>query len=82
MAKWVTFYWSMIQGVQNLVEHKDQETAREYFLKHCFKYFDGFKKPPDFDRNFELPYSYGFPHRRFYGMTRYKFHKMFLEGKD
>lgn len=42
MAKWVTFYWSIMNGTVDLVEHKDKETAREYFLNHYKKYFEYF----------------------------------------
>lgn len=75
MAKWVTFYWSIMNGNVDLVEHKDKKTAREYFLDHYKKYFaldTGMKK------DCKLPTSYGYSHRRFYVMTKREY-KIFLE---
>lgn len=75
MANWVTFYWSMMGGIEDVVEHRNKENAKEYFQKHCLDYF---QKPPGFNKKqISLPYSFGFPHRKFYGMTKYKFQKLF-----
>lgn len=79
MAKWVTFYWSMLGGVEDVVEHSDKETARNYFLKHCFRYF---QKTPFFDKkSVKLPYSYGFAHRKYYAMTKNSYQKLWGSEK-
>lgn len=70
MAKWVTFYWSIMNGTVDLVEHKDKETAREYFFNHYKKYFEYFDLNTDMKKNCKLPTSYGYSHRRFYAMTK------------
>lgn len=39
MAKWVTFYYSIVGGVKDLKLHKDKASAEEYFIKNHRKYF-------------------------------------------
>lgn len=74
MAKWVTFYYGITDGgVRDLVEHNDKASAEEYFIKNYRKYFtlNGDLK------KIKLPMSYGYPHRKFYVMTKYKYEKYF-----
>lgn len=78
MAKWVTFYYGIIDGgLRDLVEHKDKASAEKYFIQNYKKYFalSGNLK------NFKLPMSYGYPHRKFYVMTKHKYEKYFCGGK-
>ena len=73
MAKWVTFYYGITDGVRDLVEHKDKASAEEYFIKNHRKYFSNNTEL----KNIKLPMSYGYPHRKFYVMTKYKYEKYF-----
>lgn len=75
MAEWVTFHWSLMNGVSNLIIHKDKETATEYFKEHYRQYFEINQK-----QEVKLPMSYGYPHRRFYGISKHKFDKEFQGG--
>lgn len=75
MAKWVTFYYGVYQGLKDYKEHRNRESAEEYFLGNYNKYFSLNSEL----RNFKAPYSYGFPDRKFYVMTKYKFDKLFGE---
>lgn len=73
MAVWVTFYYGMMEGIKDYKEHKNKEEAGSYFKANYSKYFQ-------FDtglRNIEPPCSYGYPHRKYYVMTKYKFDKRF-----
>lgn len=75
MAKWVTFYYNVLMSqIQDYKEHKNRKDAEEYYLANYKKYFELNK---DIKDDFELPYVYGFPTRKFCGMTKYKFNKTF-----
>lgn len=76
MAKWVTFYWSIMNGNVDLVEHKDKKTAREYFLNHYKKYF---ALDTGMEKDCKLPTSYGYSHRRFYVMTKREYENFFVK---
>lgn len=78
MAKWVTFYYDLMSGIHDLVEHKNKEDATEYFKKHYRGHFQ-------LNRSIkiELPMSYGYPHRKYIGMSKRKFENEFLkEGEQ
>lgn len=79
MAKWVTFYWSIMNGNVDLVEHKDKKTAREYFLNHYKKYF---ALNIVMKKDCKLPTSYGYSHRRFYVMTKREYKIFFGKFPD
>ena len=77
MAKWVTFYDDVFRGVQDYVEHPDREAATKYFKAHYRQYFELSTK-----NDVKLPMSYGYPHRRFYGITLRQFQKMWGAKKE
>lgn len=82
MAKWVTFYYNVLMnGIEDYKEHKNRKLAEEYYLANYKKYF---RLNKDIEKDFKLPYVYGYPTRKFCGMTKYKFDKMFEidEKKD
>ena len=60
--RWVTYYYSVLRGIEDFEIHKDKKTATRYFNKH-FK--DYFQVNTPFSAN--LPCTYGFVHRMFVG---------------
>lgn len=75
MAKRVTFYYGIAAGLRDYKEHKNKDEAEKYFRATYRNYFSlntGIK-------NLKPPCSYGYPHRKYYVMTKYKFNKMFGE---
>lgn len=73
MAIWVTFYYGIMEGIRDYKEHRNKEEAEKYYRENYKKYFslnNGLG-------NFQPPYSYGYPHRKYYVMTKYKFNKNF-----
>lgn len=71
--KWVTFYHDVMSDkIYDFVEHKDKASATEYFKKHYKKYFQLRTKI-----KVELPMTYGFPFRKYVGMTLRSFKKQF-----
>lgn len=75
--KWVTFYYDAMRGgVYDFVEHEDKAQATEYFKKHYKKYFQLRTKI-----KVELPMTYGFPFRKYVGITLASFKKQFGEVK-
>ena len=75
MAVWVTFYYVIAAGLRDYKEHKNKDEAEKYFRATYRNYFSlntGIK-------NLKPPCSYGYPHRKYYVMTKYKFNKMFGE---
>ena len=78
MAVWVTFYYGMMEGLRDYKEHKNKEEAESYFRANYRKYFSidtGIK-------NVKPPCSYGYPHRKYYCMTKYRFNKRFGGDND
>lgn len=75
MAKWVTFYYSILDGLKDIVVHPNREDAEKYFLENYKKYFN-LKTPL---KNFKLPYKYGFGHRVYYVISKNKFEKQFFK---
>lgn len=73
MAVWVTFYYGVMKGIRDYKEHKNKEEAEKHFMATYRNYFSlntGIK-------NLKPPYSYGYPHRKYYLITKYKFNKRF-----
>lgn len=70
MAKWVTFYEDIFSGVHNLKIHENKELATEYFKQNYRNYFELSNKI-----DVKLPMSYGYPHRKFKGMSKAMFEK-------
>ena len=72
--RYVTFYFdSLRQKASDLEIHADKETALKFFNKNCKKYFSvntGWKAD-------KMPASYGYPLRRFIGMSASAFRKEF-----
>ena len=73
MAKWVTFYYDVMSDkVYDFVEHKDKASATKHFKKHYKDYFQLAT-----DTQIELPMTYGFPFRKYAGITLRSFEKQF-----
>ena len=70
--KWVTYYDSIMGGVQDVVVHDDRDSATRYFKRH---YKDYFELNTPF--NVKLPCKYGFYHRAFYGVTKKAYEERF-----
>lgn len=80
MSKWVTFHWHIVYGINDLKIHADKETALKYFNANCNKYFEintRFKAKT-------LPATYGYPMRKFVGMSKPMFEKKYgkIGGAD
>ncbi len=79
MSRWVTFYYDMLrEHVLDLKIHEDREKALEYFNKHCKSYFElntRFKAD-------KLPASYGYPLRKYWGISAQAFKKKFGISAD
>lgn len=75
MAKWVTFYYDILNSqIKDYEEHKNRQEAEEYYLNNYRRYF---ALNRELKKNFKLPFFYGYPTRKYCGMTKYKFDKMF-----
>lgn len=73
--RWVTFYKDHLQDrIIDYQEHKDKATAERYFRANYRKYFSIAPKVV-----VRLPMSYGFPLRKFYGVSIREFHKYYEE---
>ncbi len=75
MSRWVTFYEDIFNGVSDVKIHKDKESATEHFKNNYWRYFQLSKKI-----DVKLPMSYGYPHRRFRGMSITSFNKVIKAG--
>lgn len=63
--KYVTFHWHIVGGISDYKEHENKEEALKYFNRNAYRYFEtGMKTKID-----KFPASYGFPHRKFMGMS-------------
>ena len=72
--RWVTFYYDLFNNkVYDLKAHDNKEDALDYFNKHCKDYF---QLNTQFKAH-KLPASYGYPMRKFYGVSARAFKKMF-----
>lgn len=72
--RYATFYYNIITDqVSDLKVHSNKETALKFFNTNCKQYFQNnanWKAP-------KLPATYGFPHRKYYGISARAFKKMF-----
>lgn len=75
MSKWVTFYTDIFGTVADLTVHDNKEDATKFFKKNYKRYFE-----LAMDIEIKLPMSYGYPHRKFIGMSKLKFEKLY--GKN
>ena len=74
MSRWVTFHYDIIRGhVSYLKVHPDKETALKYFNQHCKSHFQLYTK---FKAD-KLPASYGYPLRKYWGISAPAFKKQF-----
>lgn len=78
MSKWVTFHWSIIDGVSCLKVHDNKEIALKYFNSVCGNYFE-IKTRFKADK---LPASYGYPTRKFIGMSKPMFEKRYMKARE
>lgn len=69
--RYVTFYYSILGGLRDKVVHSDMPTALRHFKRHFRDYF---QLNTPFNPT-SLPASYGFAHRRFYGMSIREYNK-------
>lgn len=70
--RWVTYYYSAMNGVFDLKIRKDKETATRFFKRNYSRYFDSCGRTL-----VKLPMTYGFLHRNFVGQTIVAFKKRF-----
>ena len=79
MSRWVTFYYDQLRDkVSDIVVHSDKDNALKYFNKHCKDYFQinsRFKAD-------KLPATYGYPLRKYYGISVLAFKKLFDTSVD
>lgn len=79
MSRWVTFHYDRIRNhVSSLVVHNSKEEALKYFNLHAKDFFqNNVRWKAD-----KLPASYGFPMRKFYGISAAAFKKEFEISVD
>lgn len=74
MSRWVTFHYDMLQEhISDLMVHPDRETALKHFNQHCKSHFQlntRFKAD-------KLPASYGYPLRKYWGISAQAFKEKF-----
>lgn len=72
--RYVTFYYDLLrEQVSDLKVHEDKEKALKHFNSECYKWFElGTKFKAD-----KLPATYGYPMRKYYGVSARGFKKMF-----
>lgn len=72
--RYVTFYYDLLrENVSDLKIHEDKEKALKHFNSECNKWFElntKFKAE-------KLPATYGYPLRKYYGISARTFKKMF-----
>ena len=77
--RWVTFYYDLLrEQVSDLKVHKNKEVALKHFRINCKNYFQlntSFKAD-------KLPATYGYPMRKYYGVSARTFKKMFDVSVD
>ena len=79
MRGWVIFHYDMIcDKVSGLEFYKTKEEALKHFNIECKRWFEVNTK---FKAD-NLPASYGYPMRKFYGMSTIAFKKMFGIGVE
>jgi hypothetical protein len=77
--RYVTFFYDAIRNhVSDLRVHDDKEKALKHFNSESHRYFElGTKYRVD-----KLPASYGYPLRKYYGVSARAFKKMFDMSVD
>lgn len=77
--RYATFYYDLLRDrVSDLKVHEDKETALKYFNAHCRNYFQlNVRWKAD-----KLPATYGYPMRKYYGVSARAFKKMFGVSVD
>jgi hypothetical protein len=70
--RYVTYYYSMIYGIADVVVHADKETAINFYRKNAKRYFD-VRLP----RKTTVPTACGFAHRKFGLMSVRMFNSRF-----
>lgn len=74
MSRWVTFYYDVIRNkVSDLKGHKTKDEALIWFNQNYKSYF---QLNLNFTAN-KLPATYGYPMRKYYGISAQSFKKMF-----
>ena len=77
--RYATFYYNIITNqVSDLKVHSDKETALKCFNTNCRQYFQNNASW----KALKLPATYGFPHRKYYGISARAFKKMFNISVD
>ncbi len=72
--RYVTFYYDFIrENVSDLEVHEDKEKALKYFNSHYHSWFELKTK----FKAYKLPATYGYPLRKYYGVSARTFKKMF-----
>lgn len=74
--KWVTYYTSFLGGLSDVTVHKDRATATRFFNRNYGSYFQLAGR-----ERFKLPRAYGYPHRRFCGVSMAQFKKDYPEWR-
>ena len=77
--RYVTFHYDLLRNhVSDLKVHEDKEKALEYFNSQCHRWFElNTKFKAD-----KLPATYGYPMRKYYGISARGFKKMFDVSVD
>ena len=74
MSRWVTFHYDLLnERVADLKVHQNKQDALKCFNKQCKNFFE-------VNTRFvakELPATYGYPLRKYYGISAQAFKKMF-----
>ena len=72
--RYATFYYDLLRKkVSDLKVHEDKEKALKYFNSQCHRWFElNTKFKAD-----KLPATYGYPFRKYYGVSARTFKKMF-----
>ena len=77
--RYVTFYYDLMnERVSALKVHQTKESALKYFNQHCHGFF---KINTKFKAD-KLPATYGYPLRKYCGVSAIAFRKMFEIGID
>ena len=72
--RYVTFQYDILrEHITDLKVHENQEKALKHFNSECYKWFELGTK---FKAN-RLPATYGYPMRKYYGVSARTFKKMF-----
>jgi hypothetical protein len=77
--RYATFYYDLLRNqVLGLKVHEDKEKALKHFNSECYKWFELGTK----FKATKLPATYGYPMRKYYGVSARTFKKMFGVSVD